>query len=80
MMCYEGNRGGELSRLTTEALSLHSLIVKELSHPSCARRHGKCSRVNFKASPNIQTRYRVGSRAVGTANRCRGSFCVTMQR
>ena len=36
MMWYEGNRGGEISRLITEALSLHSLIVKELTHPSCA--------------------------------------------
>ena len=41
MMWYEGNRGGELSRLTTEALSLHSLILKELSHRSSARRHGQ---------------------------------------
>ena len=41
MMCYEENLGGELSRLTTEALSPHSLILKELSQPSCARRHGQ---------------------------------------
>ena len=40
----------------------------------------KCSRVNVKPRPNIQTRYHVGSRAVGTANRCRGSFCVIMRR
>ena len=41
MILYEGNRGGELSRLTTEALSPYSLIIKELSQPSCARRHGQ---------------------------------------
>ena len=41
MMWYEGNRGGGLSRLTTEALSPHSLIIKGLSQPSCARRHGQ---------------------------------------
>ena len=41
LMRYEGNRGGELSRLTTEALPPHSLIIKELSQPSCARRHGQ---------------------------------------
>ena len=41
MMRYEGNWGGEPSRLSTEALSLYSLIIKELSHPSCARRHGQ---------------------------------------
>ena len=41
MMGYEGNRGGELSRITTEALSPHSLIIKELSQPSCARRHSQ---------------------------------------
>ena len=35
------NLGGGISRLTTEALPLHSLIIKELSHPSCARRHGQ---------------------------------------
>ena len=41
MMLYEGNRGGELSRLTTESLPPHSLIIKELSQPSCARRYGQ---------------------------------------